>query len=1084
MSGNVIARPGVTGRLGAALNSGSLLMVAPAGAGKTMALEAALAVRPGNVARVRCLASDADPGRLIGHLVEAVRRALPGAADVLGEMLAGPGGDISPDAVAADLVAELERLVVDPLTIVFDDAEHLADDERAAAIIGALMASESAALRVVVASRRDLPLRLAKLRTSGRVTVVDQSLLSFTASECEDLLRGDDATVTERDVRAAMELTEGWPLGLAVLVGARRAGSAPAAGLRSTSELSLFLEEEVLDGLEPGFRHDLLVSSLAPELTPATAAALGLAGDFVESARARDLFLRPVAGGDGRRFAYHPLFREFLAERLANESDEAALAPRRAALAAEICGERPVEAVEHWLTAGDEAAAVAFLGSHSQPLVRSSPTVLGGWLEQLSPASRTTPALQLVDGQLAMGDGRPETAADLLAAAAHAWEARGSRAAWTARLSLAQTLIVLGRFDEIPPLVDGLEAPGARNAVPAPMVAMMAALGTSGSGRQQESEALIDRAMAHPLAALVQPYREMFRHYWRHLVGGRFDAATEVARAGIAAAEEYDPMRFLPYTYWYAAYAEEARGDIAGAVALLERSRAAFVGLGLGAFPAAVVTALKAGCDARAGRLAAAEVELARAGNRLDRSWFAYDVEVTRAELAARRGDAASVLAAAENAMAMVADGFLVERLRAPALLARPLAATGATSRARELIDATLAACPAHVRAPRLLALRGWLRDLDGDPGAPADVRTAWELAGGQVRYLARAEWPRIEALVWQAVGTGELQPEVVVTAVHAAFPDGDALVELLDHPDPGVRHVAAATVATSGHPDAAGRLARLGADADPDVALAAERAARRLASDPPALAFTLLGGFRVRRAGREVAEHEWERRVAARLVRFLLVHCDESVPEELLFEAFWPGRQLDSARRNLQVAVSAARGVLDSPGVKASRLEARDRAYRLVLRPSDTVDADDFDAAASSALALVGAGRGPALRRAAALWHGDPLPEERYEDWCTVWRQRLLDRFAELLEGVAADCLADGDAFGATAAAQRLVALDPLNEAAHRTLMVAFARSGRRGHALRQFLDCRRTLVDELGVEPAEQTAALQRSVLAGLPV
>jgi DNA-binding SARP family transcriptional activator len=49
---------------------------------------------------------------------------------------------------------------------------------------------------------------------------------------------------------------------------------------------------------------------------------------------------------------------------------------------------------------------------------------------------------------------------------------------------------------------------------------------------------------------------------------------------------------------------------------------------------------------------------------------------------------------------------------------------------------------------------------------------------------------------------------------------------------------------------------------------------------------------------------------------------------------------------------------------------------------------------------------------------------------------------------------------------------------------MLAYARSGRRGHALRQFLACRRALVDGLGVEPAEETAALQRRILAGEPV
>jgi len=58
---------------------------------------------------------------------------------------------------------------------------------------------------------------------------------------------------------------------------------------------------------------------------------------------------------------------------------------------------------------------------------------------------------------------------------------------------------------------------------------------------------------------------------------------------------------------------------------------------------------------------------------------------------------------------------------------------------------------------------------------------------------------------------------------------------------------------------------------------------------------------------------------------------------------------------------------------------------------------------------------------------------------------------------------------------------LDPLNEDGHRALMVAYSRTGRRGHALRQYLECRRALVDTLGVEPAEETSRLQGRILAG---
>jgi DNA-binding SARP family transcriptional activator len=144
-------------------------------------------------------------------------------------------------------------------------------------------------------------------------------------------------------------------------------------------------------------------------------------------------------------------------------------------------------------------------------------------------------------------------------------------------------------------------------------------------------------------------------------------------------------------------------------------------------------------------------------------------------------------------------------------------------------------------------------------------------------------------------------------------------------------------------------------------------------------------------------------------------------------------------------------------------------------------VDSDVFEQAAAAALAERGTRRRAMLLGAAALWHGEPLPEERYESWSAPWRERLLDRQAELLAALADSCLAAGDPFGAAGAARRHVELDTLCEAAHRTLMVAFARGGRRGHALRQFLECRRALGDHLGVEPAAQTRELQRAILAG---
>ena len=108
-------------------------------------------------------------------------------------------------------------------------------------------------------------------------------------------------------------------------------------------------------------------------------------------------------------------------------------------------------------------------------------------------------------------------------------------------------------------------------------------------------------------------------------------------------------------------------------------------------------------------------------------------------------------------------------------------------------------------------------------------------------------------------------------------------------------------------------------------------------------------------------------------------------------------------------------------------------------------------------------------------------LPEERYADWATAYRERLIDRHIAVLTALVELRERAGDPAGAADLARELVDIDPLNEGAHRALIVAYARAGRTGHALRQYLECRRALVEALGIEPAEATSRLQARVLAG---
>jgi DNA-binding SARP family transcriptional activator len=113
----------------------------------------------------------------------------------------------------------------------------------------------------------------------------------------------------------------------------------------------------------------------------------------------------------------------------------------------------------------------------------------------------------------------------------------------------------------------------------------------------------------------------------------------------------------------------------------------------------------------------------------------------------------------------------------------------------------------------------------------------------------------------------------------------------------------------------------------------------------------------------------------------------------------------------------------------------------------------------------------------------GNPFKRRasHYDDWAGAWHDRLIDRYAAVLGELASHHAKAGSYHAAIEVARELVELDPLDESAHRALIVAYARAGRRGQALRQYLACHRALIDGLGVEPAEDTSALHARILAG---
>ena len=199
-------------------------------------------------------------------------------------------------------------------------------------------------------------------------------------------------------------------------------------------------------------------------------------------------------------------------------------------------------------------------------------------------------------------------------------------------------------------------------------------------------------------------------------------------------------------------------------------------------------------------------------------------------------------------------------------------------------------------------------------------------------------------------------------------------------------------------------------------------------------------------------------------LLALLLLHANEIVSSDLLLDALWPEEPPGSGIAALQVRVSQLRKAL---GPAAEQLETKPPGYVLRLG-RDELDLERFSRLVEEADGAEPAVAAEQLREALALWRGPPLAELAYETFAEPAIARMDElRLAALERRIDAD-LALGRHADLVGELRALVAEEPLRERLRGQLMLALYRSGRQGEALEVYKEARRTLVDELGIEPS----------------
>ncbi len=388
----LVPRPRLSQRLDRGTTSKLMLISAPAGFGKTTLLTEWLAAGPAAPADERLAAwlsldrADNDPASFWTYVIAALQTVAPGIGESALTLLQAP----QPPPIETVLTALLNDLgaITGDIVLVLDDY-HVIDARDVQDAMAFLLDHLPPRLHVVIASRTDPALPLARLRARGELVETRAAELRFTPDEAAAYLNEMmGLQLTARDVAALEGRTEGWIAALqlaALSMQGRDDVAGFIAGFTGDDRYVVdYLAEEVLQRQSDRVQTFLLQTSILGRLSgPLCDAVTGQGGGkaMLEALDRGNLFLVPL--DDRRRwYRYHHLFADVLQARLLDEQpDQVPDLHQRASAWYQQNGE-PAVAIGHALAAGDfeRAADLAELEIPAMSRTRQE-AMVRGWLE-------------------------------------------------------------------------------------------------------------------------------------------------------------------------------------------------------------------------------------------------------------------------------------------------------------------------------------------------------------------------------------------------------------------------------------------------------------------------------------------------------------------------------------------------------------------------------------------------------------------------------------------------------------------------------------------------------------------------------
>jgi ATP/maltotriose-dependent transcriptional regulator MalT len=406
--------------------SGVTLVSAAAGFGKTTLVSEWVARCDDAVAWLSLDEGDNDPARFLMYLVAALQTITPQIGAGVLAALQSPQPPPS-EALLTALLNEIAA-IPDRVVLVLDDY-HALDSPPVDQALTFLIDHLPPRLHLVIATREDPSLPLARLRARGQLNELRAADLRFTPTEAAEFLNHTMGLGLSTDDIAALESrTEGWIAGLQLAALSMQGRSDTASFIESFTGSHHFvidyLLEEVLQQQAIDIQTFLLRTSLLDRLCgPLCEAVLltpaGSGQDTLEYLERANLFSVPL-DNDRRWYRYHHLFGDLLRKRLGQSltTEEVAALHMRASQWLEDHG-LMLEAFQHAAAANDIDCAVRLIESRAMPThLRSTVNVILEWLASLpKPVRDARPQLWVKSATLALVAGQTTGVEEKLQAA-------------------------------------------------------------------------------------------------------------------------------------------------------------------------------------------------------------------------------------------------------------------------------------------------------------------------------------------------------------------------------------------------------------------------------------------------------------------------------------------------------------------------------------------------------------------------------------------------------------------------------------------------------------------------------------------